>query len=60
VIANDTDAATYLLREGRVAGVPGAAYGVEPYVRFSLATSETLLEQALTQLAEATSKLTNA
>jgi len=60
VIANDTDAATYLLREGRVAGVPGAAYGVEPYVRFSLATSEILLEQALTQLAEATMKLTNA
>ena len=59
-IANDTDAATYLLRHGRVAGVPGAAYGVEPYVRFSLATSEAQLEQALTQLAAATSQLTGA
>jgi aspartate aminotransferase len=57
VIANDADAATYLLKVGRVAGVPGAAYGMEPYVRFSLATSEAQLEEAISRLKEATSKL---
>lgn len=54
---NDTDVATYLLREGLVACVPGAAYGLEPFVRFSFATSEQQLSQALHNLTEAISKL---
>ncbi len=57
VIANDVDAAEYLLREGRVACVPGAAYGLEPFVRFSFATSDDKLVKALGQLGDAVSKL---
>lgn len=57
VIADDTDAATYLLREGHVAGVPGSAYGMSPYVRFSLATSEENLQRAIAQLREANTRL---
>lgn len=54
---NDTEVATYLLKDGHVACVPGAAYGLEPYVRFSFATSEDQLNLALDNLAKATAKL---
>ena len=53
VISNDTELSAYLLREGKVATVPGSAFGVEPYVRLSFATSRQELEQALGQLREA-------
>ncbi len=57
IITNDADAADYLLREGRVAGVPGVAYGLEPFVRFSFAASDAELEKALAHLASAVAKL---
>jgi aspartate aminotransferase len=38
IIANDTALASYLLTEGKVAAVPGAAFGLEPYIRLSFAT----------------------
>ncbi|MGF6391421.1 pyridoxal phosphate-dependent aminotransferase [Pseudomonas plecoglossicida] len=53
VISNDTELSAYLLRVGKVATVPGSAFGVEPYVRLSFATSRKELEQALGQLREA-------
>ncbi|AFO50689.1 MULTISPECIES: pyridoxal phosphate-dependent aminotransferase [Pseudomonas] len=53
VINNDTELSAYLLRVGKVATVPGSAFGVEPYVRLSFATSRQELEQALGQLREA-------
>ncbi|MFJ4345499.1 pyridoxal phosphate-dependent aminotransferase [Pseudomonas sp. NPDC089401] len=53
VISNDTELSAYLLRVGKVATVPGSAFGVEPYVRLSFATSRAELEQALGQLRDA-------
>lgn len=53
VISNDADLSSYLLRVGKVATVPGSAFGLEPYVRLSFATSQQELEQALGQLREA-------
>lgn len=58
VIGNDTELSAYLLREGKVATVPGSAFGVEPYVRLSFATSRQELEQALGQLRDAFAALT--
>ncbi|GHS84084.1 aminotransferase [Pseudomonas sp. PAGU 2196] len=53
VIANDADLSAYLLRVGKVATVPGSAFGLEPYIRLSFATSRQELEQALGQLRDA-------
>jgi aspartate aminotransferase len=53
VIESDTDLAGYLLRVGKVATVPGSAFGLEPYIRLSFATSREQLEQAIVQLREA-------
>ena len=53
LIGNDADLSAYLLRVGKVATVPGSAFGLEPYVRLSFATSRQELEQALGQLRDA-------
>ncbi|WDY59962.1 pyridoxal phosphate-dependent aminotransferase [Pseudomonas sp. PSKL.D1] len=53
VIDNDAALSAYLLRVGKVATVPGSAFGVEPYIRLSFATSRQELEQALGQLRDA-------
>ena len=57
VINNDTDLANYLLQEGKVATIPGVAFGVEPYIRLSFATSQQELQQALNQLRKALAAL---
>jgi aspartate aminotransferase len=57
VIESDTDLAGYLLRVGKVATVPGSAFGLEPYIRLSFATSREQLEQAIVQLREALAAL---
>ncbi|MFC2995970.1 pyridoxal phosphate-dependent aminotransferase [Acinetobacter sichuanensis] len=57
VIKNDTDLANYLLQEGKVATIPGVAFGIEPYIRLSFATSQKKLQQALTQLRSALAAL---
>ena len=57
VIKNDTDLANYLLQEGKVATIPGVAFGIEPYIRLSFATSQKELQQALTQLRSALAAL---
>jgi aspartate aminotransferase len=56
-IANDSDFATYLLREAHVAAVPGAAYGLSPFFRVSTATSEAILQDAIARIAAAVSRL---
>ncbi len=57
VIKNDTDLANYLLQEGKVATIPGVAFGIEPYIRLSFATSQQELQQALNQLRSALAAL---
>lgn len=50
VLKDDSAVATYLLNEGRVASVPGVAYGLSPYVRISTATSEEVLSEAIRRI----------
>lgn len=50
VLEDDTAVATYLLNEGRVASVPGAAYGLSPYFRISTATSDEVLAEAIARI----------
>jgi len=50
VLEDDTSVASYLLNEGRVASVPGAAYGLSPYFRISTATSEEVLAEAIARI----------
>ena len=57
VLQDDAAVATYLLTEGRVASVPGAAYGLSPYVRISTATSEEVLAEAVTRIRNAVAQV---
>jgi len=56
-ISNDTDLAAYLLSEGKVATVPGAAFGIEPYIRLSFATSRENLSIAIERIGTALAAL---
>jgi aspartate aminotransferase len=56
-LADDTAVARYLLDEGRVASVPGAAYGLSPFFRISTATSDAVLGDAVERIGEAVFKL---
>ncbi|MCE2563312.1 pyridoxal phosphate-dependent aminotransferase [Komagataeibacter sp. FNDCF1] len=57
VIATDVDLAQYLLTDGGVAVVPGAAFGLSPYLRLSFATSATVLEKAVAAMETSLRKL---
>ncbi len=57
IINNATDLTFYLLDEGHLALVPGAAFGEDNYIRFSYATSEENLIEALKRMKEALAKL---
>lgn len=57
VINNATDLSLYLLDEAHVALVPGAAFGDDKYIRFSYATSEDKLTEALKRMKVAIEKL---
>ena len=57
VIRNDTDFVSYLLDEYNVAVVPGSAFGLEPYFRFSYATSEENLQKACDRIEQACQSL---
>lgn len=57
IIKNATDLSLFLLDEGHLALVPGAAFGEDNYIRFSYATSEENLREALKRMKEALSKL---
>lgn len=56
-IKNGTDLSLFLLEEANVALVPGAAFGDDNYIRFSYATSEKNLTEALRRMKEALQKL---
>lgn len=56
-IKNATDLSLFLLDEGHLALVPGAAFGDDSYLRFSYATSEENLKEALKRMKEALLKL---
>ncbi len=56
-ISNATDVSLFLLEEAHVALVPGAAFGDDNYIRFSYATSEENLTEALRRMKEAFAKL---
>jgi aspartate aminotransferase len=57
VINNATDLSMFLLDVAHVALVPGAAFGDDKYIRFSYATSEDKLTEALKRMKEAIEKL---
>lgn len=56
-IENAADLAMYLLEEGHVATVGGAAFGAPECLRFSYATSDENLVEALRRIKEALAKL---
>lgn len=56
-INNGTDLSMFLLDVAHVALVPGAAFGSDKYIRFSYATSEENLKEALRRMKEALAKL---
>ncbi|MBI3583221.1 MAG: pyridoxal phosphate-dependent aminotransferase [Nitrospinae bacterium] len=56
-IKNSLDMSDYLLREGRVSVVPGAAFGADDYLRLSYATSMKNIEGGLNRIEEALEKL---
>ncbi len=57
VLQNDGDVTLYLLDRASVAVVAGAAYGLSPYFRLSIATSLEILRAGVTQIAEAVAAL---
>lgn len=57
VLGDDTAVTNFLLDEGRVSSVPGAAYGLSPYIRISTATSDDVLTEAVERIAAAVSQV---
>jgi aspartate aminotransferase len=55
-IANDLDFVLHLLDNG-VAAIHGAAYGLSPYFRLSIATSEQSIQEACSRIAKACEQL---
>ncbi len=56
-IDTDTDLAMYLLDDAHVATVAGSAFGTPGYIRFSYATSDDNLREAMRRIAEALGRL---
>ena len=56
-IATALDLSMYLLEEGLVSTVPGDAFGLPGYIRFSYAASEEDLKEAVSRVEIAVSKL---
>lgn len=56
-IDSDETLVTYLLEQGRVAAVQGAAFGLSPAMRISYATSEALLREACERIQTACAAL---
>jgi aspartate aminotransferase len=56
-IKNGTDLCTYLLDDAHVALVPGAAFGDDNYIRFSYATSDERLKEAVRRMKKSLEKL---
>ncbi|WP_296746937.1 pyridoxal phosphate-dependent aminotransferase [Mesorhizobium sp.] len=60
VLADDVAVSNYLLAEGHVSSVPGAAYGLSPFFRISTATSDEVLEEAIARIGRAVALLRSA
>ncbi|MFH1007383.1 MAG: pyridoxal phosphate-dependent aminotransferase [Candidatus Latescibacterota bacterium] len=56
-IEGSVDLCTFLLEEMHVACVPGAAFGMDAYIRLSYATSMEQIERAMDRIEEGISKL---
>lgn len=56
-IASDKDFVLYLLEQAGVACIHGAAYGVSPHVRLSIATSDAALREGCERIARAAAAL---
>ncbi|MFN5183103.1 MAG: pyridoxal phosphate-dependent aminotransferase [Bacteroidota bacterium] len=57
IINSGTDLCNYLLEDAHVALVPGAAFGDDNYIRFSYATSDDKLTEALRRIKSSVEKL---
>ena len=57
VLVHSLDVSMYLLEEGLVSTVPGDAFGLPGYIRFSYAAAETELEEAVRRVKVAVSNL---
>ncbi len=57
IINNDSDLCMYLLQKAHIALVPGSAFGDDACVRFSYATSNDLLIEAVDRMRKALEKL---
>ncbi|MBP7003042.1 aspartate transaminase [Amaricoccus sp.] len=56
-LAEDGDVVLYLLERAGVAVVAGAAYGLSPYFRLSIATSQDVLDEGVKRIAAAVADL---
>jgi aspartate/methionine/tyrosine aminotransferase len=56
-IETSLDLSMYLLEEGLVSTVPGDAFGLPGYIRFSYAAAETDLQEAVRRVKEAVARL---
>ena len=57
IIQDGNDLATYFLEQAHVAVVPGVAFGMEGYFRFSYATSKELIAEACARIKKAIENL---
>jgi aspartate aminotransferase len=57
VLTSDLDFVIYLLEEVGVASIHGAAYGMSPYFRLSIATGTDVIEEACNRIEKACSLL---
>lgn len=57
IIDGSVAMADYLLDEALIASVPGAAFGSDAFIRFSFATSMTVIEEGMRRLTAALTKL---
>ena len=56
-LGSDLKLADYLIEKGRVAGVPGSAFGAEGYLRLSYCVSESQVEEGINRIRIAVEKL---
>ncbi len=56
-LSSDVDVTEYLLKDAKIAAVPGSAYGLSPFFRLSTATSDQILMTAMDRLAASVAKL---
>ena len=57
VITTSGDFAEYLLKEWSVAVVPGEAFELDPHIRISIATGDEMLDEGISRISQAVSKL---